>query len=184
MILQRINYVDLNGDTQEEIHYFHLSKAEIIELEMTKDGSLSAIMKTMIEKQDATEILPFIKLVVSKAYGTRSVDGKNFIKDPQVTNNFLTSEAFAEFFVGLMQNPERASEFFEGLAPKSLVEQGRESEKATASRPPKAPQDYQRPAQPKPAVEAPTQSVELTAEEREKYDAWIASQQKPTASAD
>ena len=41
MIKKTIEYVDYNGENRKEDFYFNLSKAELMELEMSKNGGLS-----------------------------------------------------------------------------------------------------------------------------------------------
>lgn len=112
-------------DDQEitEPHYFNLTKAEIIELEISQDGTLSDIIKTLIDTEDAHKVLAIFKRIVQASYGKRSDDGKQFIKDPVATQNFLTSEAYSEMFVQMLQDPKNANDFFEGLIPKDMVDE-------------------------------------------------------------
>ena len=48
MLKKTITYEDFNGETVSEDFFFHLSKAELVELEMSHTGGLSASLERII----------------------------------------------------------------------------------------------------------------------------------------
>lgn len=137
MLKKSIKY-KLNGEETTEIHFFNLTKAEIIDLELGQDGTLSNIIKTLMETEDATKVLGIFKKIVMASYGKKSDDGRLFIKNEEATANFLSSEAYSEMFMEMLQDPKAASAFFEGLVPQDMID---EIKKTQASDKPEVKED-------------------------------------------
>ena len=50
---ETITYVDYNGEKRTEDHWFNLSKAEIMEMEMSTAGGLAETIQRVVAAQDA-----------------------------------------------------------------------------------------------------------------------------------
>ena len=85
MIEQRIKYTDLNGNEKEKVAYFHFSKAELIEMQVSEEGGLDKIIQQIIDEQDQAKLIALFKTMILKAYGEVIGDGEGFYKDPQKT---------------------------------------------------------------------------------------------------
>lgn len=48
MFVKTISYTDYNGNTRTEDHYFNLTEAEALELEMSTNGGFSERIKRII----------------------------------------------------------------------------------------------------------------------------------------
>ena len=121
MIKKTITYSDLNGDNVTEDFYFNLTRAELLEMEITAEGnSLQDYLKRITQEQDAKKLMNVFKEVIGKAYGVRSLDGKRFIKSQEASDAFFTSEAWSELFIEFFTDAAKAAEFFKALAPKNL----------------------------------------------------------------
>lgn len=121
MIKKLIKYVDpMTGKSCKLEAYFHLNKLEIIEL-IGREGDMESEIKKFIDKKDMTGALNMIKRIISVGYGLKSEDGTKFIKTPEATADFESSEAFAELFMELFENEASVEEFFKGVAPKTGV---------------------------------------------------------------
>lgn len=123
MLKKSITYTDFNGDQITEDFFFHLSKAELIELEMSHKDGLSEAMKKIIEAEDGKAIMEEFKKIILKAYGKKSEDGKRFIKTQELREEFESSEAFSELFMELVTNADAASEFVNGMVPAGFAEE-------------------------------------------------------------
>lgn len=124
MLKKTITYKDPFNDEEisEEFH-FHLSKAEIVELEMSEEGGLSAALKRIIETKDGKRIMAEFKNIILNSYGKRSPDGKYFIKNQQLRDEFESSEAYSALFMELVTDSGAATEFVNGIIPKGLQEE-------------------------------------------------------------
>lgn len=117
MLKKSIKYTDYNGTDREETFYFNLSKAEIMEMEMSIVGGFADMIQKVIEAQDAPTIIRIFKDLILKAYGEKSPDGKRFIKSEELSRAFEQTEAYSILFMELATNAEEAAAFINGIIP-------------------------------------------------------------------
>lgn len=134
MLKKRIKYTDYNGTAREEDFYFNLSKAEIMEMEMTTNGGLTETINRIIDTQDAPSIIKIFKEIILKAYGEKSPDGKRMIKSKELAESFAQTEAYSELFMELASDSDAASKFINGIIPADMA-QAVEKQKQQASLP-------------------------------------------------
>ena len=118
MLKKTITYTDYNGNERKEDFYFNLSKAEIMEMELSTTGGLSEMIQRVVAAQDGPAIIKIFKDLVLKAYGVKSPDGKRFIKSEELSTEFAQTEAYVTIFMELATNAEAAAEFVNGIVPK------------------------------------------------------------------
>lgn len=117
---ETISYIDYNGIARKEDFYFNLSKAELMEMEMTTPGGMSSMLTRVIESRDDSEIMKIFKELILKSYGEKSPDGKHFDKSPELSKAFSHTEAYSELFVKLASDSTAAAEFVKGIVPSDL----------------------------------------------------------------
>ena len=88
MLKKQITYKDYNGTERTEDHYFNLSEAECMEMEMGTTGGLSEMIRRIVAAQDTPAIIKIFKELILKAYGEKSPDGKRFIKSDELSKAF------------------------------------------------------------------------------------------------
>ena len=120
MLKKTIKYTDYDGNEREEDFYFNLNKAEVTEMELSKQGGLSEYIKRIVAAQDAPSLMELFKELICKSYGEKSLDGKRFVKSKELTEEFTQTEAYAELFVELASNAEEATKFVNGIMPKNM----------------------------------------------------------------
>lgn len=120
MLKKTITYTDYNGVDRTEDFYFNLSKAEVMEMELSTAGGLAETLERIIATQDGPEIMRNFKQIMLKAYGEKSPDGKRFIKSEELSNNFSQTEAYSTLFVELATDDKAAAEFVKGILPKDM----------------------------------------------------------------
>ena len=113
-------YVDYNGNERTEDFYFNLSKAEVMEMEMSTTGGLSEMIKGVMAAQDVPAIIKIFKDLVLKSYGVKSPDGKRFIKTPELTEEFTQTEAYSDLFMELATDADKAAAFVNAIVPQNL----------------------------------------------------------------
>ena len=122
MLKKTIKYTDYNGTEREEDFYFNLTKAELMEMEMSTSGGLAEMIQNIVKAQDAPAIIKVFKDLVLKAYGEKSLDGKRFMKVDEngtpLSIAFSQTEAYSNLFMELATNAEAAAEFVNGIVPK------------------------------------------------------------------
>lgn len=117
MLKKTITYTDYNGAERTEDFYFNLSKAEVMEMEMSTSGGLVEMIKKIVAAQDAPAIIKIFKDLVLKAYGEKSPDGKRFIKSEEIATAFSQTEAYSQLFMELAINADEAAKFVNGIVP-------------------------------------------------------------------
>lgn len=120
MLKKTIKYTDYDGNEREEDFYFNLSKAEVTEMELSKEGGMSEYIKKISATQNAPELIKLFKEIITKSYGEKSLDGKRFIKNKELTEAFTQTEAYSELFVELASNADEAVKFVNGIMPKNM----------------------------------------------------------------
>ena len=120
MFKKTITYTDYNDVERTETFYFNLTKAEVLEMELSTTGGLSAMIQGVIDAKDTPQLIKIFKDLVLKAYGEKSPDGRRFIKSPEITEAFSQTEAYSEIFMELATNDKVATAFVQGITPKGL----------------------------------------------------------------
>ena len=120
MLKKTIKDTDYDGNEREEDFYFNLSKAEVTEMELSKEGGMSEYIKKISAAQNAPELIKLFKEIITKSYGEKSLDGKRFIKNKELTEAFTQTEAYSELFVELASNADEAVKFINGIMPKNM----------------------------------------------------------------
>lgn len=123
MLRKPITYTDYNGVEQTEDFYFNLTKAELVELEMGHEGGLGEGLKKIAASNDGNAIMQEFKKILLASYGQRSPDGKRFIKNQQLRDEFESTEAYSVLFMSVVTDPEAAAEFVSGIMPQDLMKQ-------------------------------------------------------------
>lgn len=121
MLKKTLTYEDFDGNQRTEDFYFNLTKAEIMEMELSATGGLEATINKIISAQEGKEIMDLFKSIVIKAYGEKSLDGKTFDKSEEAKNRFINSQAYSDIFMELATNADEATKFFNGIIPKDLA---------------------------------------------------------------
>jgi len=117
MLKKTITYNDYNGVERTEDFYFNLSKAEIMELELSTAGGLAEMINAVVKAQDTPSIIKIFKDLILKAYGEKSPDGKRFVKSEEIAAAFSQTEAYSQLFMELATNADAAQEFVNGIVP-------------------------------------------------------------------
>ena len=123
MIKKTITYEDYNGNERKEDFYFNLSKAEVMEMEMSTSGGLAEMIQRVVAAQDQVSIIKIFKDLILKAYGVKSPDGKRFIKSQELSDEFSQTEAYSQLFMELATNADAAADFVNGIVPANMAKQ-------------------------------------------------------------
>lgn len=121
-----------NQFTDEEVtedHYFHISKADLIEMSMeemdttyVKNGEtltgMQAKLQRVVDSNDRKMIMTEFKDILRRSYGKK--DGDRFLKSEEIWQEFVSSEAYSTLFFELCTNATAASEFMNGIIPANL----------------------------------------------------------------
>lgn len=117
MLKKPITYTDYDGNQRTENFWFNLDEAEILELQMSYPGGMSAMLQKMVEEEDGAKILETIKKVIKMAYGEKSLDGKYFEKSEDKSRLFTQSRAYSALLMELYREPGAAADFMNKIVP-------------------------------------------------------------------
>jgi hypothetical protein len=145
MLKKQITYTNFNDEQVTETHFFHLSKADIIEMQVSEKGGLDVVLQRAIDSGDNSRVLTVFKDLIRKAYGRKTDDGR-FLKDKDATEEFLSGEAYSEILMQMMTDPGFAIEFANGIVPKDLEATANRINAAAASAKAATPESAETPA--------------------------------------
>ena len=120
MYKKKITYTDYNGQERTEDFYFNLSRSELIMLESTTPGGYAAMLQRIIDSKDQRQLMNEFTNLIKMSYGVKSDDGKHFVKNDEIVNEFLNSAAFDQMFLEFFTEENAASDFANGVLPSSM----------------------------------------------------------------
>lgn len=125
MLKETIEFVDYNGVERKEDHYFNLSEAELMEMEMGTTGGYAEMIQKIVDAKDAPAIMKTFKDLILIAYGEKSADGRRFMKvvnGVRLADAFAETEAYSTLFMKLATDTEAAIRFVNGIMPEKAKE--------------------------------------------------------------
>lgn len=135
MFKRDITYEDFDGDKVTETFYFNLTRTELIQLEVEFKGGLKEALDRIIKAQDNKQLIAEFQRIILLSYGVKSDDGKKFIKNDTLREEFSQSAAYDELFMELATKEDSAANFINGIIPKNFE---KEMEKVAANGSPPA----------------------------------------------
>lgn len=117
-----VEYTNFEGEQKKETLYFNLTKAELMKLDLLKNGQLKDILEQVVASQDNEGMLYWFDKIIVTAYGQRTPDGL-FVKDPNKTLAFTASDAYSEFFLKLLNKEVPVEKFIVEIMPKDVQAQ-------------------------------------------------------------
>lgn len=120
---ETVKYIDYNGVERTEDVYFNLSKAELMEMQLSTAGGFDTMINKLIKAQDQPTLVKIFKDIILRSYGVPSPDGRRFVKTKELTEEFTQTEAYSDLYMKFITDSEAAAKFINGIMPKSLIEQ-------------------------------------------------------------
>lgn len=122
MYKKTVKYTNFNGEEKTKDVYFHLSKPELMEMEIATSGSMSDRIKSALASKNDESLFMMFKEFLFKAYGVKSTDGEQFEKSEELSRKFEQSPVYDALYMELCTNTDAAIEFFTGIIPKDLAD--------------------------------------------------------------
>lgn len=129
MFVKLIRYQDFDGEEKMAECRFHLSKAELMKLNL-RYGDVARKMEELEARKDNEAIFAMVEDVILTAYGEKVTlpDGREvFLKDELRRQAFQSSEAFSELVMEMATRKEAVAEFVSGVVPGAMVQAIREN---------------------------------------------------------
>jgi hypothetical protein len=129
MIKKVIKYTDFNGNEQADTYRFNLTEAELLDKQLTTAGGYAETIKAVVDAKDTATIMSLFKELIMMSLGELSPDGKKFIKNDQIREDFRNSAAYSALYMELLTDENAASEFVSGILPKKYRDAATENQK-------------------------------------------------------
>ena len=121
MFIKAIKYTDYNGETKTKNFYFNYSVSELTKMNLLADGGMKEWIKKMVNEDDNRKIVKFFEDFVLGAYGEKSADGEEFLKNDDVRERFKSHPAYDALFMELIAGGDKAmSDFFNAVIPQDI----------------------------------------------------------------
>lgn len=120
MIKKTITYTDFNDVERTEDFHFHLTKAEVMKMQMGTTGGLAEMIQRIVAAQDMPTIIATFEDMILKSYGVKSPDGKQFQKSEELRTAFAQTNAYSQLFMELSTDADKAAEFVNGIMPADI----------------------------------------------------------------
>lgn len=120
MYKETIAFTDYNGIDRQEDFYFNLNESEVMKMELSVPGGLTAMMQRIVQKIDGQQIIDTFEELIRRSYGEKSPDGREFVKSPELTKKFMETEAYNKFFMKICTDSQAATKFFNGIIPQKV----------------------------------------------------------------
>ena len=113
MLKQPVTYEDFDGNTQTETLYFNLNRMELISFQKRYGSeNMENYINKLIEEKQIEPMYDLLNDFVLTAYGVKSEDGKRFIKNDQIREEFKQSLAYESLIEDFHDDSRKVLENF------------------------------------------------------------------------
>ena len=129
MLKKTITYTDYDGMERTEDFWFNLSKTELTKLDAELPGGVLGVLRKIIDKKDRKALVDFIETLILRSYGEKTLDGKRFVKTPDMTEEFMQTPAYDELFMSIISDTDSQTNFINGVIPQSMAKEIEQTDK-------------------------------------------------------
>lgn len=139
MVKKTVTYTDYNGVERTEDAYFNLNELELVEMStelpdeltdaISDNKNAEEVAGKVLQKLGQKGIIEFVKNLLIKSYGVKSEDGRSFIKNEKLVEEFKCSALFSEIVMELLTD-DNAAEFINAIIPANVADKIAESNAA------------------------------------------------------
>lgn len=123
MLIKTIKYEDFLGNMREEDFYFNYSKADVNRLMFSTKEGLAEFLKRITKEEDRHKMFAFLEEFILGSVGEVSSDGRQFIKNEEISTRFKQSNAYSELLDEFIDGGDMAiAEFINAVVPKETAE--------------------------------------------------------------
>ena len=129
MLKKTITYTDYDGMERTEDFWFNLSKTELTKLDAELPGGVLGVLRKIIDKKDRKARVDFIETLILRSYGEKTLDGKRFVKTPDMAEEFMQTPAYDELFMSILSDTDSQTSFINGVIPQSMAKEIEQTDK-------------------------------------------------------
>ena len=133
MFSREFEYIGYDGQPKKDTYWFNLSEAELYEIELSSIRGFTGEMTKLMKEERTKEIVEAFKGIILSAVGNVSPDGRKFLKNEAIKEDFYRSKAYSQLFVELVSSGEKLAAFLKGAIPEEIRKSMEEKEAAAAN---------------------------------------------------
>ena len=120
MFSREFEYIGYDGKPKKDTYWFNLTEAELYEIDLSSIHGFTGEMNKLLKEERTKEIVDAFKGIILSAVGVVSADGRKFIKNEEIREDFYRSKAYSQLFVELVSSGEKVAEFLKGAIPEEI----------------------------------------------------------------
>lgn len=136
MFSRDFEYTGYDGKPKKDTYWFNLTEAELYEIDLSSIHGFTGEMNRLLKEERTKEIVEAFKSIILNSVGVVSADGRKFIKNEEVKEDFYRSKAYSQLFVELVSSGEKVAEFLKGAIPEEIRQKMEEDEAAKTAEAP------------------------------------------------
>ena len=108
------------GNMREEVFYFNFTEEESLAVTIIGSETLEGAITRLLTESNYQKIYELIGDIVKKSVGRMSEDGRKFVKNQDILDDFTQTNAYSDFMMELMSGEEATGailEFLNGIIP-------------------------------------------------------------------
>ena len=121
MIKKEVTVDGFDGP-EKRTYYFHLTRSEVMSWVKESGGQLQKDLERVSKldiEDDLTDLFEMVGRVLHRAVGER--EGKRFIKNSEIADDFVFSGALDAVLADLLAHPDEIEKFTAGLLPAGVM---------------------------------------------------------------
>lgn len=132
MFSREFEYTGYDGQPKKDKYWFNLTEAELYEIDLSSIRGFTGEMTKLLKEERTKEIVDSFKGIILGAVGSVSADGRKFIKNEEIKEDFYRSKAYSQLFVELVSSGEKLAEFLRAAIPDEIRQKMEEKENENA----------------------------------------------------
>lgn len=120
-------YTDWLGNEREEDFWFNITERELTKMQFSKNGGFDVYLNRIIAAQDQAQLMEIFDQIINMSYGVPSVDGRKFVKDEEVLDDFMSTAAYSQIYMRLVSDSKFAADFVNNVFPAKIINEARKS---------------------------------------------------------
>lgn len=121
MIKKTLTFENHDGKTVTRTYHFHMTKAELAEMQLTAKEGLAEQLRAILATGDGGLIMSTFKGILMQTVGKRSEDGELFRKTQDIRDEFEFSGAYSAMFMEMITDSAQVLDFIKGIMPADIV---------------------------------------------------------------
>lgn len=128
MLSKTIEYPDFEGVKRTDTFYFNLMESELMELMVGygEGQGLEKFLNSLKAKMDGVKLMQFAKDMLLMSYGEKSSDGRGFVKNHAIRDQFASTNAFSTLFMKMVTDENFLMDFLIGVIPSKFSNKAKE----------------------------------------------------------